>query len=89
MQIALLVASVLLANAVAAWFHRSRDLDTGPIWDGDCCAVTALTEAHLSAVEEKIADLLLLKDRLSSPLTSCRGGLVADCRIIDALNPRQ
>lgn len=57
--------------------------------NGDCCAVTALTEAHLSAVEAKIADLLLLKDRLSSLLTSCRGGLVADCRIIDALNPRQ
>lgn len=31
MQVALLVASVLLANAVAAWFHRSRDLDTSPI----------------------------------------------------------
>ena len=31
MQVALLVASVLVANAVAAWFHRSRGLDTGPI----------------------------------------------------------
>ena len=55
----------------------------------DCCAVTALTEAHLAMVEAKIADLLLLKERLSSLLTSCRGGLVADCRIIDSLNLRQ
>ena len=31
MQVALLVASVLLANAVTAWFHRSRSLDAGPI----------------------------------------------------------
>ena len=31
MQVALLVVSVLLANAVGAWFHRSRGLDTGPI----------------------------------------------------------
>ena len=31
MQVALLVASVLIANAVAAWFHRSCGLDTGPI----------------------------------------------------------
>lgn len=31
MQVALLVASVLLTNAVAAWFHRSRGLDPGPI----------------------------------------------------------
>lgn len=30
-QVALLVASVLFANAVAAWFHRSRGLETGPI----------------------------------------------------------
>lgn len=57
--------------------------------NGDCCTVTALTEDHLVAVEQKIADLLLLKDRLTSLLTSCRGGLVADCRIIDALTPRQ
>ena len=57
--------------------------------NGDCCTVTALTENHLAAVEQKIADLLLLKDRLASLLTSCKGGLVADCRIIDALTPRQ
>lgn len=57
--------------------------------NGDCCTVTALIEEHLAAVEQKIADLLLLKDRLTSLLTSCRGGLVADCRIIDALTPRQ
>ncbi len=57
--------------------------------NGDCCTVTALTEEHLAAVERKIADLLLLKDQLTGLLTSCRGGLVADCRIIDALTPRQ
>lgn len=57
--------------------------------NGDCCAVTALTEAHLAAVEQRITDLLLLKDRLSSLLTSCKGGQIADCRIIDALTLRQ
>ena len=31
MQVALLLASVLLANGMAAWFHRSRGLDPGPI----------------------------------------------------------
>lgn len=56
---------------------------------GDCCTVITLTEEHLATVEQKIADLLLLKDRLTRLLTSCRGGLVADCRIIDALTPRQ
>ena len=57
--------------------------------DGDCCTVTALTEEHLAAVEQKISDLIILKDRLGSLLMSCRGGLVEDCRIIDALTPRQ
>jgi len=31
MQVAILVASVLLANVAAAWFHRSRGIDPGPI----------------------------------------------------------
>lgn len=31
MHVALLVASVLLANVVAAWFRRSRGLDPGPM----------------------------------------------------------
>lgn len=57
--------------------------------DGDCCTVMALTEEHLSAVEQKIADLIILKKRLASLLASCRGGAVANCRIIDALTPRK
>lgn len=55
---------------------------------GDCCTVTALTAEHLAAVEQKIADLLLLRDRLAGLLDSCKGGMVADCRIIDAMTPR-
>jgi len=31
MQVALLIASLLLANGMAAWFQRSRGLDVGPI----------------------------------------------------------
>jgi hypothetical protein len=48
-----------------------------------------MTSEHLHAVEQKIADLLVLKDQLTSLLASCQGGRVADCRIIDALQPRQ
>lgn len=57
--------------------------------DQDCSTVTSLTEQHLAAVEQKIADLMVLKDHLSRLLTTCRGGRVADCRIIDALTPPQ
>lgn len=55
--------------------------------EGDCCAVTMLTEQHLAEVEQKIADLIVLREHLSRLLVSCRGGRVADCRIIDALTP--
>ena len=57
--------------------------------DGDCCAVTALTEQHLAEVEQKIRDLNLLKEHLSRLLISCRGGRVSDCSIIGALSPQQ
>lgn len=53
----------------------------------DCCTVMAMTEQHLVAVEQKIADLIVLKDHLTGLLTSCRGGRVSECRIIDALTP--
>lgn len=57
--------------------------------DGDCCAVTTLTERHLVEVEQKIRDLNLLKEHLARLLASCKGGRFADCRIIDALTPPQ
>ncbi len=56
--------------------------------EDDCCAVMAMTGEHLQAVEQKIADLVLLRDHLRALLTSCQGGTVADCRIIDALQPK-
>lgn len=55
--------------------------------EADCCAVMAMTGEHLQAVEQKIADLVLLRDHLHTLLASCHGGTVADCRIIDALSP--
>lgn len=55
--------------------------------DADCCDVMAMTAEHLHAIEKKIADLIALKEHLSSWLTSCQGGVVADCRIMEALLP--
>lgn len=55
----------------------------------DCSTVMTLTEQHLATVEQKIADLIVLKEHLARLLTSCRGGRIADCRIIDALTPAQ
>lgn len=57
--------------------------------DADCCEVMAMTAEHLHAVEQKIADLVVLKEQLANMLASCKGGTVANCRIIDTLQPRQ
>jgi len=57
--------------------------------DADCCEVMTMTAEHLRTIEQKIADLMALKEHLSSWLTTCQGGAVADCRIIEALHPRQ
>lgn len=51
----------------------------------DCATVDALARDHLTEVERKIADLMALRRELSALIASCRGGTVADCRIIEAL----
>lgn len=53
----------------------------------DCCTVDLLTQEHLKTIERKIADLTALKHQLTGLLSSCKGGKVAECRIIDALSP--
>jgi Cu(I)-responsive transcriptional regulator len=53
----------------------------------DCATVDALASEHLREVDRKIADLTALRRELDALLTSCKGGTVADCRIIEALGP--
>ena len=54
----------------------------------ECLAVDRITAEHLADIEQKIADLTRLADELRRLSTCCRGeGLIADCRIIEALSP--
>ena len=55
--------------------------------DRDCASVDALATANLAEIDRKIADLRALRRELSNVVSSCRGGSVADCRILDALAP--
>ena len=55
--------------------------------DRDCADVDKLAIEHLSAVEQKIADLKCLASELRRISRCCRGGRIADCRIIEALSP--
>ena len=54
--------------------------------DQDCQAVDAITGEHLAAVEIKIKQLEALRGELKRMLRQCRGGPVADCRIIESLS---
>lgn len=53
----------------------------------DCGSVDALASGHLAAVDRKIADLAALRRELAALLISCRGGSVAECRILEAFGP--
>lgn len=57
--------------------------------DRDCTTVDKLAKQHLAEVERKIADLKALHQELTALVRSCDGGVVADCRIIQALAPLQ
>nr|WP_320134758.1 helix-turn-helix domain-containing protein [uncultured Amphritea sp.] len=52
-----------------------------------CCAeVDKIARAHLSEVESKIARLDDMRTELQRMIGACAGGLVSDCRIIEALS---
>ena len=53
----------------------------------DCGLVDDLATGHLAAIDRKIADLTALRRELATLLTSCRGGTVSDCRILEAFAP--
>ncbi|WP_353217083.1 helix-turn-helix domain-containing protein [Sandarakinorhabdus sp.] len=54
---------------------------------GDCASIDEIAHTHLAEVERKLADLKALRRELKAVITSCKGGAVADCRIIEALAP--
>ena len=51
----------------------------------DCGEADRIASRHLAQVEEKIAQLTLLRDELTRIVGRCRGGIAADCRVIEAL----
>ncbi|WP_298674343.1 helix-turn-helix domain-containing protein [uncultured Sphingomonas sp.] len=53
----------------------------------DCATVDRIATMHLQDVDRKIADLKALRRELSALVSSCEGGVVADCRIVEALGP--
>jgi Cu(I)-responsive transcriptional regulator len=62
-------------------------IDIADQQDRDCATVDAIASAHLEEIDRKIADLTALRRELGAVVASCRGGSVANCRILEALEP--
>lgn len=63
-------------------------LDLGAHPDQDCGHVDQLATGHLRAIDRKIEQLEQLRQELNRMLSQCRGGRIADCRILGALSHR-
>jgi DNA-binding transcriptional MerR regulator len=50
-----------------------------------CEAVTEIARAHLDQINQRIARLAALKSELERMIGVCRGGQIADCRIIETI----
>ena len=53
--------------------------------EGDCGLADEIAGRHLTAVEAKIDKLTALKGELERMISQCSHGVVADCRVIEAL----
>jgi DNA-binding transcriptional MerR regulator len=51
----------------------------------NCEAVTAIARTHLDEINQRIARLTALKLEMERMIEVCRGGQIADCRIIQTL----
>jgi len=54
-----------------------------------CADVDCIAARHLATTELKIAALKRLRGELRSTLAACKGGRIADCRVVQALSPQQ
>jgi DNA-binding transcriptional MerR regulator len=59
------------------------DLSDHP--DRDCADADRIATSHLAQVKSKIAQLESLRSELTRIVGRCRGGVAADCRVIEAL----
>lgn len=53
--------------------------------DADCGGADRIASHHLQRIEERIESLQRLAEELRAVVSQCRGGRVAECRIIEAL----
>ncbi|MES2453170.1 MAG: helix-turn-helix domain-containing protein [Pseudomonadota bacterium] len=54
----------------------------------DCGSVDVMAQEHLAEIDRKLADLTALRRELGVLISSCEGGAMSECRILEALAPR-
>lgn len=81
-----------------SFIRRARDLgfsldqvrallDLAVQRERDCTTVDGIASEHLAEVDRKLADLAALRRELARLVSTCDGGMVADCRILEAFGP--
>src|SRR5450631_2371098 len=55
--------------------------------ESPCSGIDQVAARHLAMIEGKIATLKRLRRELRDTLAACAGGLVAECRVVQALSP--
>jgi len=60
-------------------------LSLGDRPEQSCAKADSITSAHLAEVDRKISALTALRGELARMLESCRGGRIAECRVIEVL----
>lgn len=53
----------------------------------DCAGIAQIAKEHLLEVDRKLVGLAALRKERKAVIDSCDGGIVADCRIAEALGP--
>lgn len=54
--------------------------------EAPCAEVDAIVEQHLAEVDQRIAQLTLLRSELAGMLSSCHHGTVGECRVVEVLS---
>ncbi len=54
----------------------------------ECSSVDDVVKAHIADIARRIRDLQALQGELQRMIGNCPGGRVADCRVLEALQPK-
>jgi MerR, DNA binding len=82
-----LASSVAHGNLVSRSRKCANFLKLAVHGERPCEEVDELVARHLETTERKIETLRRLRRELRDTLASCRGGRIAECRVIKAFSP--